>query len=173
MAWKWCGQKRREEKRTEPNRTEPNRTKQNRTKQNRTGQNRTEYIFKTEYIFDRCFTFLFPGFLILRPTPLLWQKEQERLTVELTTPHTASTVSAPERHKQQNERFSRKSDSVDSWQHGGNKGILVPLDFGLQLSGFGGHLVRTKRKTWHTEGQLRKYYLNVRITWQLKSEFVL
>ena len=65
--------------------------------------------------------------------------------MELSTPHTTSTVSAPERHKQQNEQFSRKSASVDSWQGGGNKEILLPLDFGLQLSGFGA-LSLCKRK---------------------------
>lgn len=57
--------------------------------------------------------------------------------MELTTPRTARTVSAPERHKQQNVLFSRKSASVDSWRSGGNKGNLVALDCGLQLSAFG------------------------------------
>lgn len=71
------------------------------------------------------------------PLVCQWQKDRERLTVELTTPHTTSTVSAPERHKQQNVLFSRKSACVDSWRSGGNKGILVPLHFGLQLSAFG------------------------------------
>lgn len=56
--------------------------------------------------------------------------------MELTTPHTTSTVSAPERHKQQNVLFSRKSASVDSWRSREDKGILVPLDFWLQLSAF-------------------------------------
>lgn len=95
-------------------------------------QNKTEYIFRA----DSFFTTLFPGVLILRPTHLLWQEDRERLTVELTTPHTTSTVSAPERHKQQNVLFSRKSASVDSWRSRGDKGILVPLDFWLQLSDF-------------------------------------
>lgn len=96
-------------------------------------QNRIkQYSFRA----DSCFTTLFPGLLILRPTHLPWQKDRERLTVELTTPHTTSTVSAPERHKQQNLLFSRKSAGVDSCRSGGNKGISVPLDCRLQLSAF-------------------------------------
>lgn len=58
----------------------------------RTEQSTAEYISEA----DSCFTILFPGLLILRPIPLLWQKEQERLTGDLTAPYTISTVSALE-----------------------------------------------------------------------------
>lgn len=48
------------------------------------------------------------GLQILRPTPVLWQKEQERLTVELTTPHSSSMVSAPKRSNNKMSDFQGK-----------------------------------------------------------------
>lgn len=83
----------------------------------RTEQSTTEYISEA----DGCFTILFPSLLILRPIPLLWQKEQERLTGELTAPYTTNTVSALEEHIQ----WSSRKSNVVSWQDGRNNVMSV------------------------------------------------